>query len=253
MAGPPNVYADGARADAYAQLEFPGTYFLAFRDLPELLRRHAPGRRALDFGCGTGRSTRFLKSLGYDARGVDIAPAMLDHARVRDPGGRYDLVGEGDLGGLPANAFDLVLAAFTFDNMPTHAARQAALAALRPLLAARGCLVTVVSDPAIYVHEWASFSTRDFPENRLARSGDHVRIVMLDVPDRRPVDDVVCSDADYRAMYAAAGLELRAMHQPIGGPADGIAWVSEATIAPWTIYVLTAAAGSASVATGLES
>ena len=37
--------------------------------------------------------------------------------------------------------------------------------------------------PAIYVNEWASFSTRDFPENRNARDGDRVRIVMLDVPD----------------------------------------------------------------------
>ncbi len=34
-----NVYADPARAQAYAALEYPGTYYLAFRDLPGLLRR----------------------------------------------------------------------------------------------------------------------------------------------------------------------------------------------------------------------
>src|SRR5438552_9154104 len=31
-----NVYNDARRADAYATLEFPGTYWLGFRDLPEI-------------------------------------------------------------------------------------------------------------------------------------------------------------------------------------------------------------------------
>ena len=59
-----NVYEDAGRAEAYSRLEFPGTYFLAYRDLPALLGRHVGGRRALDFGCGAGRSTRFLRRLG---------------------------------------------------------------------------------------------------------------------------------------------------------------------------------------------
>jgi len=29
------------------------------------------GRKAVDFGCGAGRSTRFLRTLGFDAVGVD--------------------------------------------------------------------------------------------------------------------------------------------------------------------------------------
>ncbi|MBD3299394.1 MAG: hypothetical protein GF341_12105, partial [candidate division Zixibacteria bacterium] len=61
-----NVYADDQRAESYAKLEFPGTYYLAYRDIPELLKTHVTGRKALDFGCGTGRSTRFLKALGFD-------------------------------------------------------------------------------------------------------------------------------------------------------------------------------------------
>ena len=31
-----NVYEDEERARAYATLQFPGTYYLAFRDLPAL-------------------------------------------------------------------------------------------------------------------------------------------------------------------------------------------------------------------------
>ncbi len=233
-----NVYEDRARADAYAQLEFPGTYFLAFRDIPALIAEHVMGRDALDFGCGAGRSTRFLRALGFETTGTDIAAAMLEQARAKDPGGRYVLVPDGDLSALPTRAFDCILSAFTFDNIPTADRKARALAALRTLLKPTGRLVNLVSTPDIYVHEWASFSTRAFPENRAARSGDRVRIVMLDVGDRRPVEDVVCSDADYRALYGAAGLTVRAVHHPLGTAVDGIAWVSETTVSPWAIYVL---------------
>ncbi|HEU4365129.1 MAG TPA: class I SAM-dependent methyltransferase, partial [Candidatus Krumholzibacteria bacterium] len=96
-----NVYDDGARADSYAALEFPGTYFLAYRDLPAIIGAHAQGTKAVDFGCGAGRSTRFLRGLGFDAVGVDISPPMLARARARDPGGDYRLVADGDVGSLP--------------------------------------------------------------------------------------------------------------------------------------------------------
>lgn len=239
MSGPfSNVYADRERAEAYARLGFPGTYFLAFRDLPALLRTHVHGRIALDFGCGTGRSTRLLRDLGYDVRGVDIAGAMVERARALDPMGRYELVGDGDLSSLPTEHFHLILSAFTFDNIPTLEGKRVLLTALRSLLQPTGRLVNLVSDPAIYVHEWASFSTRDFPDNRHARTGDRVRIIMLDVPDRRPVEDIVCSDTDYRRMYAHAGLVVHEMHRPLGRPEDGIVWVSETTVPPWSIYVL---------------
>ena len=83
-----NVYDDADRARAYADLEFPGTYYLAFRDLPGLLRKYVCGTRALDFGCGAGRSTRFLRALSFEVIGVDVSEAMLDQARGRDPRGR---------------------------------------------------------------------------------------------------------------------------------------------------------------------
>ena len=233
-----NVYQDQSRADAYAQLEFPGTYFLAFRDLPKLFREHVRGRLALDFGCGTGRSTRFLRALGFSPIGVDVADAMLRRARELDPQGEYRLVGDGDLSGLAEAAYDLILSTFTFDNIPTLDRKAALLGSLRRRLTPSGRLVNLVSTPEIYVNEWASFSTRDFPENRLAESGGRVRIVMLDVADRRPVDDIVCSDEDYVRLYGAAGLEVVARHYPLGRPTDGIAWVSETTVAPWAIYVL---------------
>jgi len=234
-----NVYEDEGRARAYGTLRFPGTYHLAFRDLPSLVCHYGRGSRALDFGCGTRRSTRFLRDLGFQVIGLDISQAMLDQARSLDPDGDYRLVGDGGiLDEFVRDSFGVILAAFTFDNIPTDAAKSEALNGLRTLLACDGSLFLVVSSPVIYVNEWVSFSTKNFPENREAQDGDRVRIVMLDVPDRRPVEDVLCTDANYQRLFENAGLKLREMLSPLATGQEATPWVSEATIAPWTIYIL---------------
>ncbi len=234
-----NVYEDTRRAEAYATLEFDGTYHLAFRDLPELIRAHVRGRRALDFGCGAGRSTRFLQRLGFATVGVDIAPQMLAIARERDPGGEYHLVAEGDLGPLAGAAFDLVLCAFPFDNVPSRALKLRILGGLRDLVAPGGALINLVSSPEIYLHEWASFSTRAFvDENRRARPGDVVRIVTTAMADARPCDDVLFPEPEYRALHSEAGFDTLLVHKPLARPDEPGAWREETRIAPWHLHVL---------------
>jgi SAM-dependent methyltransferase len=234
-----NVYADERRAASYARLEFPGTYYLAFRDLPTIIEAQAlTGRRGLDFGCGAGRSTRFLRGCGYDAVGVDISPEMIAEARRIDPAGDYRLVGDGDLGALAGERFDVILSAFTFDNVPTSALKVAISRQMTRLLAAGGRIVHIVSSPDIYLNEWASFSTKDFPENRAAGPGDVVRTVITDIDDARPVDDVLCPDEEYQRIFRASGLVPVVTFRPLGLPKDGRDWVSESRVAPWVIYVL---------------
>lgn len=233
-----NVYEDERRASAYASLEFPGTYHLAYRDLPMLYRAHAPGSRALDFGCGAGRSTRFLIGLGYETIGVDISGDMVDRARELDPAGDYRVIEDGDFHTLPAGSFDLVQSVFTFDNIPGREHKAKLFAGLGALLRPRGRLVSLVSSPEIYVHEWASFSTARFHGNRTARCGDSVFTVMKDVEDDRPVEDVLWPHEDYLDVYDKAGLRVVAEHRPLGRDDEGIAWINETRIAPWVIYVL---------------
>lgn len=232
-----NVYDDEQRARAYADLGFPGTYYLAFRDIPQLLRDHVTGKRALDFGCGAGRSTRFLKELGYDVIGVDVSESMLREATARDPDGRYFLLRDG-FGVLGDRRFDLIFCAFPFDNIAA-AERAGTFRQLAERLAPTGRIVNLVSSAEIYVNEWLSFSTRQFPENRHARPGDIVRVVMLDGSDQRPVEDIYWTDSDYAETFAAAGLRLIHVHRPLGNDSDPFDWVSERTVSPWVIHILT--------------
>lgn len=232
-----NCYEDEQRAEAYAELEFPGTYGLAYRDLPRIISDHVVGRKALDFGCGTGRSTRFLKELGFATVGVDIAEPMIRKAKEMDPTGVYHLIQSGDLSRCDGGAYDLVLSAFTFDNIPGPE-KVGLLWQLGRLLGPNGRIINLVSTPDIYTHEWASFSTRDFPENRFAKSGDTVRIVCTETADPRPVEDVLCTDEDYQETFTRAGLAVVKTYRPLADGHGSYPWVNETRVAPWTIYVL---------------
>jgi SAM-dependent methyltransferase len=169
--------------------------------------------------------------------GVDIAGHMVERARAADPEGDYRLLDDRGLDGLDLGDFDLILCSFTFDNV-IHAQKLPIFRSLASRLAPEGRLVNLVSAPEIYVHEWTSFSTRDFAENHTARTGDRVRIVMLDVEDRRPVDDIFCTDASYQALFAEAGLTLLETHRPLALPTEPFPWVSETRVSPWAVYVL---------------
>ena len=233
-----NSYEDIKRANAYAQLEFSGTYYLAYRDLPEIIGTYVTGEESLDFGCGTGRSTRFLKKLGFKAIGVDISENMIQQAKNMDPNGDYQLIKEEYFDQFDDETFDLVLSIFTFDNIPTRLKKQRNLQEIVRVLRAEGIFINLVSSPEIYVNEWASFSTKDFPENRLAKTGDVVKIIISDIEDKRPVEDVFFSSDDYRKLFTNTGFKIEKVYKPLARKSKPHKWGSETEIAPWNIYVL---------------
>ncbi len=233
-----NSYEDTIRADSYSKLEFPNTYYLAYRDLPEIISTHVKGRKAIDFGCGTGRSTRFLKKIGFQALGIDIAENMIKKAKELDPKGDYLLVKNGVLNLLGYGLYDLVLSVFTFDNIPTMENRIKLMNEIGRLLNNNGKLILLDSTPELYINEWASFSTLDFPQNITAKSGDKVRVIMKDVEDARPVDDIFWTYEDYIKCFKQAKLKLIATYKPLANKGEPYQWINETKIAPWIIYVL---------------
>ena len=233
-----NVYEDSKRAEAYSKLKFDKTYHLAYRDLPKIISKHTSGKNALDFGCGTGRSTRFLQTLGFKTTGVDISEEMITIAQQLDPAGIYKRIDDGDFSSLPSRSYDLVLSAFTFDNIPTMNKKITLFKGLSILLTKNGTIVNLVSSPEIYTHEWASFTTKDFPENAEAKSGNIVRIITIDIKDKRPCYDIFWSAEDYKKVYTNAGLRVISTYKPLATGHEPYPWINETKIAPWTIYIL---------------
>lgn len=103
----------------YAHEQITGTLYLAFRDIPYLLNRYldpAPSHPlcALDFGCGTGVSTRYLKSLlplfpkGLKVEGADTSEEMLQRAKEADSKGIYKPIRNGVIPAADCS-YDLIL------------------------------------------------------------------------------------------------------------------------------------------------
>ena len=233
-----NCYEDTKRAESYAKLEFPGTYYLAYRDLRLITSKHIKGDVAVDFGCGAGRSTRFLQNQGFKVTGVDISNEMITLADSIDPNGDYRLIEEGSLDHFADNSYDLVQSIFTFDNIPTFELKVKLFKEFNRILRKGGCVLSLVSSPDIYTHDWASFTTTCFPDNFTAKCGDKVKTIMKDVEDQRPVEDILWPDEDYKRVYKAAGLELLATYKPLGKKDEPYQLVNETKVAPWVIYVL---------------
>jgi SAM-dependent methyltransferase len=233
-----NSWGNQTRAESYSKLEFPNTYYLAYRDLPDIISKHVTGNHAIDFGCGTGRSSRFLKQLGFDVIGIDISKDMLEIARNLDLSGDYQLVLNGKYDHLGLNQFDLVQSIFTFDNIPGWTNRTNILKGLRDLMKPTGKMICLDSTPELYVNEWASFTTKKFPENWTAKTGDIVHDIMLDVEDRRPVKDIFWSMEDYNKLFNLAGLKIELTYKPLGYNNEPFDWKSEKEIAPWMIFIL---------------
>jgi uncharacterized protein len=98
-------------------------------------------RPVVDAGCGPGHVTAYLVAAGADARGLDLTPAMLEQARARFPGVRYDV---GDLTRLirpeTADGWGAVLGWYSLIHLAGSEFPGAVAALARPL-AAGGVLV----------------------------------------------------------------------------------------------------------------
>lgn len=115
------------------------------RPARELLARVPLGRaqRVVDLGCGPGNSTELLVQRYPDAEvvGVDNSPAMLESARQRLPGVRFELA---DIAAWqPAQAPDLIYANAVLQWVPGH---ETLFPRLLSLLAPGGVLAVQMPD-----------------------------------------------------------------------------------------------------------
>jgi hypothetical protein len=121
---------------------------------------HADGRPVVDAGCGPGHVTAYLAAAGADACGVDLTAEMVEQARERFPGVRYDV---GDLTRLlrpdHADGWGAVLAWYSLIHLAGSELPGAVAALARPL--APGGLVVVAVHAGHEVRHLSSWFERD--------------------------------------------------------------------------------------------
>ncbi|MCO1595329.1 class I SAM-dependent methyltransferase [Micromonospora sp. RHAY321] len=103
--------------------------------------RHLAGRpgAVLDLGCGPGHITGHLRSLGVDARGIDMVPEFIAHAQATHPDGSYQL---GSIEHLDVANHSIagILAWYSLIHFPPHRL-DGMLAEFRRAMAPGGALV----------------------------------------------------------------------------------------------------------------
>jgi SAM-dependent methyltransferase len=100
------------------------------------------GKAVLDFGCGTGRLTRFVAERGADAVGVDATAEMIDVACSLSPGIRFEHI-DGARLPFPDGAFDVVLTAYVLQYYVGGRGLDTLVAEFARVLRSGGTLVAI--------------------------------------------------------------------------------------------------------------
>jgi SAM-dependent methyltransferase len=74
---------DGDAASAWPNNNLNNLYYATMAEAYKRLIHDFQGKRVLEIGCGTGRNTRFLLSLGAEVTGVDFSERSVELARKR--------------------------------------------------------------------------------------------------------------------------------------------------------------------------
>ena len=164
-------------AERYSLSAFENTFYLGYRDIPLLIKKFVRGPLALDYGCGAGRSTRFLKTLGLQVEGVDIDHSMLEEARKLDSQTPYTYIESGQLPFEEAS-FDLVFSCFVFMTVPKKEELLKIFLQIKRALKPGGVFLFVTSSKYLYIKQYISYNV--LPKKSL-NSGDEILVGLKDL------------------------------------------------------------------------
>lgn len=221
--------------EQYARLGFTDTYYLGFREIPELIGEYqiALGN-AIDHGCGGGRATRFLKKLGFAAIGIDRNAVMIEHALDADPLGDYRWVMNGALEGFSDQSIDLIFQSSVLEEYSSTDAMIETIKEFHRILRPDGKVIIITASEELPKGEWASFV---YPErHRTPKSGEQVRCIVRN--SNIVFSDYYWTDDDLRRVFDAGGFEVLRLNQPLARGDEPYKWLDETRRPPWSVYVL---------------
>ena len=222
-------------AKAYAAKTPPNSLKnLAFKHLPPLFKKYNTNNKALDFGCGAGYSTSFLKSLGFDCKGVDINPKMIELAKENDKNGTYKSIINSKIP-YDDEIFDLVFASFVLLEMSSLEQIEEALTEISRVLKPYAHFVAILDNENMYKYNWGALNT-NFSQNKILENGQKVKIEFTH--NNLSIEDYYWTQKTYISAMQKVNLELLEISNPLADPNDGIEWRDETHISPISIYFM---------------
>lgn len=235
-------YHNQSNAQAYAHRCYQETYYLIERCLGEYFQncwtpQSIKDAKAIDYGCGTGSSTRLFHHFGFKMMGIDPSIAMIQGARELDPDSDYYPIDSSFDWDRWNNRFDLVSSSFVLPVLATEKEVNDYLHQGYKLLNETGTFIVVTAGQEAFdpVHSWVSWS-QDFPENKHLQNGAPVKGYLK--KEQLLLEDTLWTKEFLKEAFAKNKLHVEFFFQPLGQATDPFSWMSEATTSPFEIYVL---------------
>ncbi len=165
------------------------------------------GQTVLDFGCGPGFFSRWLKQRGAQAVvGHDISAGMLNYARRREEKERQGIIYLAELDETYTAAFDIVLAIYVLPYAPDHEALRALCRSMARVLKPGGRLITLPLHPDFHpdAEYYRAYGFR-LIEPAPRRDGGKVRLHLCQPPYDINLDAYYWSAETLAAALADAG------------------------------------------------
>lgn len=220
------------QARTYLQTHQAPHRYLAYRDIPAFIREFVKGRKALDYGAGTGASSSFLYELGLDVIGLDVSTNMLEKARSSFPYIKFHSVEKL----FPAADFDLVFSSFVLFELASKDDIVQYLTKSFAFLKNGGIFIGITGSEQLYSlsRNWRTFEA-NFEENHKLHSGDIAKLAL-----KRPkmeFYDFYWEETDYLECFERTGLQILTIHRPLGSSKDSHQWKDELFYSPFTVFI----------------
>lgn len=213
--------------------EIVGTGYLAFRDLASLFANYGQTKGdALDYGCGRGRSSRFLKSLGFNVDAVDSCPQMIEQAKKQGQDINYQWL-KPFSGQLQQATYDVVLAQLVLVEIKQVSDIKRMLAEQRLALKKDGLLVHTTTSDAFFKQQWLTIETS--PMTKVLTEGQPIEIVLKNRQIK--LTSHYWSESFLEQQFIESGLQILEKHSPKGMPDDPYLWRDELKVSPYVQYV----------------
>lgn len=218
----------------YSHLEIKGTGYLVFRDIPKIIKKYAKGRKTLDYGCGAGRSTRFLKSLNLIVEGLDNSQEMIDKAIQLDLSVPYTLITNNQIP-KKSNSYDIIFSSLVLFEISSLQELLKIFKEIYRVLKFDGIFIIVTGSEKMYNHQWLSLDT-NYDENKNPSSGALMKIRLKEID--LELYDYFWTDNDYKNIINLSNFSLLEQIYPLGNKNDNYNWIFETLISPYVIYIL---------------
>lgn len=198
-------------AEIYATLGITDTtYEIGFAEVARLLG-DVNGTTFLDFGCGAGRSSAFLRSLGVaQVYGVDHDHNMIAAANSHSIIGLEFVLIDNYIP-LPDNSMDGAISTSVFVELRTLEQMQRVCADIARVLKPRGLFVIMSTSPLAFTKCFKSFRYSACPP---LNSGSIVNCTISCNQGEFTIQDTYWQESDYRTVLGASGLAVEEVTYP---------------------------------------